>query len=1173
MSEYTHLTGQFDRVRRGWKRAAALSGFALVLLESIGLFTLVVLLSLFYGHIAWFRTVLFTAAGVCVAVLLIRHVLLPVMRRIPDEQIALYVEEHNEGFQGSLITAAEFGRQTGVSPLQARMIQAVVHLADTRASGASIASVVSLAPLRKYGIAAAVALGVYIVLCVAFPGTVGRHVVAALQPWRSEATSLLAPGGPLDGLDPAEARKLEPIGFELTGGDVRVARGDDFALEATLSREPDQPVWLSFRSVADPESPGQWQRIEMGPLDRLNAFGGSLQAVSEDMEYRVGSGQYASGKHRITVYDRIEVRGIEVTTSYPEYLEFPDRTSGLTNGDVSAPVGSTVTVRVVVNTELVGGELTFADGEALELTPDPERTNSATASFPVQRNRQYGFKVTDVDKQLAESIAPAQVFALADRPPTLELLEPPAEIDTHPLGEIDFHARVIDDFGTERVDLVYLRFGEGGQSEDRIPLELARPDGEGMPLPDVAEARLTLLMEEADPPFRAGEVVSWYLEAADRKPDNPPAMSQLCTIVVVPFETWGAYEFMDAHMHEESLPISLEELLIETWDLHRRKGSLEAKDYDQRCTDIADLMVSPATGQVYDFGEAALPEHPTQRQIEAARKAQEHALKAHKALEGHDTLKASTHFRLAIAELIAADIMDTEMLAKMDPATGEMTPQEQEESRLNEMFAEAKAELEKQVGAKIEESLDRAQAAAEARQAVEQIRKEQEKVLEQAKEQARKQEDGQPPRPDEAAEMKKLGETEKNLAARAKSTATELQRRPETAEPFEKTAEKIDRASAAMRSAAKHLDEGEAKQALTRAAEADKLLNEAEGELQDKRYEELSTALTDAEDAAERILREQQRLRQRTETVGEEAEKTAKAEGDASPKQKREMKKVAFEQVKTKAKAEALAEKMQRLESWAGNSARTEAAKEVKDANRTMQRARPAQKMANAVVELNDFKPKPAEAEQRKAEKGLDETLAKLRKAGDMLATTREESLKRAVRQAKEVEEGLEELAKADEQGEEDGEAKPEPKGDGEEEDGEAKPEPKPTGEEGDEEGKPEPEPLSPQQRREQGQKVASDVRRLERHVRRRDYADDEDVNVLRRIAQDENLDKKLATDEYTQKRLRDIVARVSDRLEAELEATTKAKQSLAAQREECPPRYRLLVNKYFEALSKRGRQ
>jgi len=63
-------------------------------------------------------------------------------------------------------------------------------------------------------------------------------------------------------------------------------------------------------------------------------------------------------------------------------------------------------------------------------------------------------------------------------------------------------------------------------------------------------------------------------------------------------------------------------------------------------------------------------------------------------------------------------------------------------------------------------------------------------------------------------------------------------------------------------------------------------------------------------------------------------------------------------------------------------------------------------------------------------------------------------------------------------------------------------------------------------------------------------------------------LEKKLEVDPKFLTQVTDIVGRISDKIEAELEAKTAAGKLFSSQREECPPNYRQFVNKYFEALS-----
>ena len=50
------------------------------------------------------------------------------------------------------------------------------------------------------------------------------------------------------------------------------------------------------------------------------------------------------------------------------------------------------------------------------------------------------------------------------------------------------------------------------------------------------------------------------------------------------------------------------------------------------------------------------------------------------------------------------------------------------------------------------------------------------------------------------------------------------------------------------------------------------------------------------------------------------------------------------------------------------------------------------------------------------------------------------------------------------------------------------------------------------------------------------------------------------------------VVRRVRDKLEAEYKVTLDSKRLQDAQRDDCPPSYRQLVNKYYEALSEAGK-
>jgi hypothetical protein len=184
------------------------------------------------------------------------------------------------------------------------------------------------------------------------------------------------------------------------------------------------------------------------------------------------------------------------------------------------------------------------------------------------------------------------------------------------------------------------------------------------------------------------------------------------------------------------------------------------------------------------------------------------------------------------------------------------------------------------------------------------------------------------------------------------------------------------------------------------------------------------------------------------------------------------------------------------------------------------------QKAANAAIELVAGHPENAAPEQRKAEAGLAKVLEAIRVANDARATGYEAELKRAKGEADRIQEAIARLATA---------------------------------------------PAA--ERAAAAAQAVDEAQRLARHLKLRDLTkgDPEAEQDAKR------LDGLMTTPATIQRQLEEaakgtefvqLTARLQNRLEAAYQAMLAAKNLAAAQREECPPQYRQLVNQYFEALS-----
>ncbi|MCY2990330.1 MAG: hypothetical protein NTY19_21000, partial [Planctomycetota bacterium] len=95
MNDYSRLRTQLGRVRWRWKRTQALSGLAIALVETIGIFAILLLVNCIYQPEPNVRLAASLAGLGIIVLMLVRHVIAPLVRAIPDDQLALYVEEHN----------------------------------------------------------------------------------------------------------------------------------------------------------------------------------------------------------------------------------------------------------------------------------------------------------------------------------------------------------------------------------------------------------------------------------------------------------------------------------------------------------------------------------------------------------------------------------------------------------------------------------------------------------------------------------------------------------------------------------------------------------------------------------------------------------------------------------------------------------------------------------------------------------------------------------------------------------------------------------------------------------------------------------------------------------------------------------------------------------------------
>ncbi len=655
------LKVRLGRVRLRWRLTAAFRGLLLVATEALGVFLLVLLADLIYDFSGKVLLGLWAVGGAVLAVLLARHVIYPLLRRISDEQIALLIEERAEQAQGAVISAVECSRQQRKGRGAARpaglygfLVNFLVDDAVARIDRTPLRVVSNLRRLRKHVLIALGLLVVFVATTLTFPKWSGRGQ-RVLTPWVRIAEEKELARIAREEKAALEAQLYGPISFEVAPGDVKLLRGRGLRVQAKLSRTPPEAPVLLCR----PKAGGDWEPLRMWEVTP-RSYGYDLNDINESMEYLVTAARQESKTYNVEVYDRLAIRGIELTYHYPQYLELEAKPAFGLNGDIEVPAGTKVDLRVVANNPLKAGKLIFDEKKTLELVPGATAADGAKTSFPVDSDSTYSLTVTDVYGDTLASDQFYYVKVKPDNPPAVELVAPKVDMSVHPLCEVTFKAKVSDDFGIkEAVVKANVHRGEKATPLS-FPMKLSDELGQTKNVKD-GTGEYVLQLEDAKPAIEPGDMVFYYVEASDRK--GQQVKTDVFYIKMWPLEvaaTWPTSVAPPDLPHETfNDPMDLMLFLAAAWNLEQQRGQIPQGEFNAKSEKIAQRM---EVGDPPDFaafwGHGGAPEGggpDRERILEVATKQIE---TAHGLLKvKHEPGQAADHMRVALAmvETLATD--------------------------------------------------------------------------------------------------------------------------------------------------------------------------------------------------------------------------------------------------------------------------------------------------------------------------------------------------------------------------------------------------------------------------------------------------------------------------------------------------------------------------------------
>ena len=370
--------------------------------------------------------------------------------RLSRHRVGLLAERDLGNLRGRLTLALELAadpprdpRQTGSPSLTAAAVQGAAACIE----GRSAAAIVGWNPLRQ-----AVRQLALAVLAVAAAGSL---FAGDLLPAAKRCASPLR-----EHPRPARTR------IEVRPPQLEVVKGEDAAVEILFSGEVPRTAEV-LRRDADSDD---WQVAEIAAAagEAADTVRYTFAGVARPFSFSVRGGDGHAGPHRVEVLDPPEVRQLTVRYRYPPHTGWPERVeSG--NGDVSAPAGTGVEIRIDASKPLAEAALVVDDSLRLPAEVEdlrarvtfslPVAAGSAPAGASAPNRRLYRVDMRDRKGVANRDPIRYAVEVLPDQEPRVAVVEPGEDIDLPESRAVRLGIEGSDDFGIASLELLFRKNG------------------------------------------------------------------------------------------------------------------------------------------------------------------------------------------------------------------------------------------------------------------------------------------------------------------------------------------------------------------------------------------------------------------------------------------------------------------------------------------------------------------------------------------------------------------------------------------------------------------------------------------------------------------------------------------------------------------------------------------
>jgi hypothetical protein len=202
-------------------------------------------------------------------------------------------------------------------------------------------------------------------------------------------------------------------------------------------------------------------------LDTSNTYVYVISSIKNSIEFYAEtnwlSEKVNSDNGKITVSDKPMVRSISGTLVYPSYTHQASRKIDDQSADITALMGSNVSLEITSNKEIDSAYIVFEDLNASDSIQNVNQskqiisTNGKTGkvNFRITKNASYYFQIIDKDGLTSQSPIKYQINTLLDGNPAISFIEPTANAQVNENAILPLKVSIADDYGFKVLKLNY----------------------------------------------------------------------------------------------------------------------------------------------------------------------------------------------------------------------------------------------------------------------------------------------------------------------------------------------------------------------------------------------------------------------------------------------------------------------------------------------------------------------------------------------------------------------------------------------------------------------------------------------------------------------------------------------------------------------------------------------